>query len=136
MRIHHVGIWTRDLEGLKAFYLQHFNARAGTLYVNARTGFRSYFLSFGGDAAIEIMFRDDVAAGEDAGSGTDEDVRVGYAHLALAVASESEVVEITERLRAAGVPVASAPRRTGDGYFESVVLDPDGNRIEITSEQQ
>jgi len=24
------------------------------------------------------------------------------------------------------------PRHTGDGYFESVVLDPDGNRIEIT----
>jgi lactoylglutathione lyase len=23
------------------------------------------------------------------------------------------------------------PRRTGDGYYESVVVDPDGNRIEI-----
>jgi lactoylglutathione lyase len=25
------------------------------------------------------------------------------------------------------------PRRTGDGYYESVILDPEGNRIEITS---
>jgi catechol 2,3-dioxygenase-like lactoylglutathione lyase family enzyme len=25
------------------------------------------------------------------------------------------------------------PRRTGDGYYESVIADPDGNRIEITA---
>ena len=25
----------------------------------------------------------------------------------------------------------SEPRRTGDGYYESVIIDPDGNRIEI-----
>jgi lactoylglutathione lyase len=24
------------------------------------------------------------------------------------------------------------PRRTGDGYYESVVLDPEGNRLELT----
>jgi lactoylglutathione lyase len=29
--------------------------------------------------------------------------------------------------------VLDGPRRTGDGYNESVVLDADGNRIEITS---
>jgi len=27
--------------------------------------------------------------------------------------------------------VISEPRTTGDGYYESVVLDPDGNRVEI-----
>ncbi len=30
-----------------------------------------------------------------------------------------------------GLPVIDGPRRTGDGYYESVVLEPDGNRIEI-----
>jgi lactoylglutathione lyase len=28
--------------------------------------------------------------------------------------------------------IVDGPRRTGDGYYESVVLDPDGNRIELT----
>jgi lactoylglutathione lyase len=29
--------------------------------------------------------------------------------------------------------VVSPPRVTGDGYFESVLLDPEGNRIELTA---
>jgi lactoylglutathione lyase len=35
--------------------------------------------------------------------------------------------------RSEGVAVLDGPRRTGDGYYESVVLDPEGNRIEITA---
>ena len=31
-----------------------------------------------------------------------------------------------------GYPVISGPRVTGDGYYESCILDPEGNRIEIT----
>ncbi len=36
------------------------------------------------------------------------------------------------RLENDGYRVVNPPRRTGDGYYESVVFDPDGNRIEIT----
>ncbi len=39
---------------------------------------------------------------------------------------------VTERLRADGHRVLSGPRTTGDGYYESVVADPDGNPVEIT----
>lgn len=35
-------------------------------------------------------------------------------------------------MRRDGVEVVSGPRVTGDGYYESCVLDPDGNRVEIT----
>jgi lactoylglutathione lyase len=38
----------------------------------------------------------------------------------------------TNELRGDGFAVVDGPRTTGDGYYESVVLDPDGNRIEIT----
>jgi lactoylglutathione lyase len=41
-------------------------------------------------------------------------------------------VELALSLEDSGFTVASNPRETGDGYYESVVLDPDGNRIEIT----
>ncbi len=56
----------------------------------------------------------------------------GYIHLALAVGSQAEVDALTERLRADGFRALDGPPWTGDGYYESVVLDPDGNRIEIT----
>ena len=59
--------------------------------------------------------------------------RMGLTHLAISLGSEAAVNEITERLRLDGITVLDGPRRTGDGYYESVVLDPEGNRIEITA---
>ena len=52
--------------------------------------------------------------------------------MALSVGSKALVDELTAKLRQDGYPVVSEPRSTGDGYYESCVLDPDGNRIEIT----
>ncbi len=128
MRLEHVAVWTQDLEPLKDFYTTYFGARAGAKYVNAAKGFESYFLSFETGARLEIMRRTDVAAAEGDGP-----PRVGLAHFAIAVGSEAAVDALTERLRAAGIRVAGAPRRTGDGYYESLVLDPDGNPVEITA---
>ena len=58
---------------------------------------------------------------------------VGYAHLAVSVGSREAVTSLTERMRADGVTVVSGPRETGDGYFEAVVTDPEGNEVEITA---
>ena len=57
---------------------------------------------------------------------------LGYAHFAISVGSELSVNSLTELLRERGFAIADGPRRTGDGYYESVVLDPEGNKIEIT----
>ena len=59
--------------------------------------------------------------------------RMGLTHFAIALGSEALVDQLTRRLRDDGHAVLDGPRRTGDGYYESVVLDPEGNRIEITA---
>lgn len=128
MKIEHLALWTADLERAREFYTRHFGAVAGAPYHNPRTGFRSYFLTFASGARLELMQRPDVTARPHA-NGAEP---LGLAHFALSLGSEAAVDEKTERLRAAGVRILSDPRRTGDGYYESVVLDPDGNRIELT----
>jgi lactoylglutathione lyase len=57
---------------------------------------------------------------------------MGLTHIAISVGSEQLVDALTQRLKDDGFPILDGPRRTGDGYYESVTLDPDGNRIEIT----
>ena len=54
------------------------------------------------------------------------------AHIAIAVGSRDAVDRLVERMRTDGITIASEPRLTGDGYYEAVVIDSEGNLIEIT----
>jgi lactoylglutathione lyase len=128
MKIEHVAIWVRDLELMKEFYSTYFKMNISEKYINESKGFSSYFLSFPqGEARLEIMHRSDVSDQADGKALVN-----GLTHLAISVGSQSKVSEFTERLRSDGYIVASEPRTTGDGYYESVILDPEENYIEIT----
>ncbi len=119
-------MWTDKLEELKHFYTKYFGATAGERYHNPTKKFTSYFLSFENGPRLEIMHRPEVD-GAHAG-----DYRKGLIHFAMAVGSPAKVDELTALLRADGYTIAGEPRLTGDGYYESVVVDPDGNLVEIT----
>lgn len=126
MPIEHVAIWTNRLEVLKIFYEVNFSARSGQKYTNTATHFESYFLTFGSGARIELMHAPGVTdSGEPA-------PRTGYAHLAFSVGSREQVDQLTGKLEQDGHQILRQPRMTGDGCYESVILDPDGNPIEIT----
>lgn len=126
MHIEHVALWTLNLDRLRAFYERYFGATANALYRSRRRSFESYFLTFASGARLELMRLE----------GVDEPRSpraLGYAHLAVSVGSQGAVDDLVARLRADGHPVLSEPRTTGDGYYEGVVADPDGNEIEITA---
>jgi lactoylglutathione lyase len=127
--IEHLALWTADVDRLAAFYESYFGARAGPRYRNAAKGFESRFVSFAGGARIELM-RTTTLSPLTVPRGAQ---RMGLTHIALAVGSEADVDQRTNRLRTDGYEVLDGPRRTGDGYYESVVLDPDGNRLELTA---
>jgi lactoylglutathione lyase len=128
MHIEHVAIWTCHLEHLKTFYETYFGARAGPRYCNPAHQFESCFLCFASGTRLELMHMPSIPT-----TRNDREMQfTGIIHLAFAVGSEAAVDALTDRLRCDGYRVAAAPRRTGDGCYESVVFDPDGNRIEIT----
>ena len=124
--INHLALWCSDIERTRTFYEQYFGAVANAKYRNPSKRFESYFLSFEGLVRLELMHRPDIVA-------TAATQTLGYAHMAISVGSEAEVDQLTQRMIAAGVRCIDGPRRTGDGYYESVVLDPDGHRVEITA---
>ena len=125
-RIEHVGVWVRDIDAVACFYERYFGARIGVRYENPNKGFASRFLEFAGGARLELMTRTDVTERA-------ADDRLGLAHVAIALAGDAAVDALATRLRSAGVPILDGPRRTGDGYYECVVRDPEGNRVEIAA---
>lgn len=122
-------MWTDDIDRLASFYEHYFGATVGDMYVNAKKAFESRFISFESGARLEVM-RTTALHPVRAEAGAQ---RMGLTHFAVSLGSERRVDELTDRLRADGFLVIDGPRRTGDGYYESVVLDPDGNRIEIAA---
>jgi lactoylglutathione lyase len=128
MRIDHLALWTTDIDRCAAFYSKYFGATCGARYRNVAKGFESVFLSFSDGARLEVMHTSTLEpVGAEAGA-----QRMGLTHFAIALGSEDAVDAMTKRVRADGFPILDGPRRTGDGYYESVTLDPDGNRIELT----
>ncbi|MVM41503.1 glyoxalase [Spirosoma sp. HMF3257] len=129
MHIEHLAIWVRDLEQMRNFYETYFGATANDKYTNSRKGFSSYFLSFPDNGPrLELMQMPGISEQ----SGDPLTQFMGLTHIAFSVGSETAVDGLTEQFRADGYTIVGEPRRTGDGYYESVVLDPEGNRIEIT----
>jgi len=119
IKIEHAASWVSDLETACSFYERWFQARKGQKYTSVKRPFTSYFLSLGDGARLELM----TSPGE----------APRMAHIAISVGSREAVDRLIEEMKAAGVAIVSGPRVTGDGYYEAVVTDSEGNLVEITA---
>ena len=130
MKIEHVAIWTKKLESLKSFYVTYFDGIANTKYFNKTKGFQSYFITFDSGARLELMYMPGIHKSANNIKGKQH---LGIIHLAFGVDTMSEVDEKAAELKKDGYKVISGPRKTGDGYYEFEALDPDNNRLEVTT---
>ncbi|WP_373524032.1 VOC family protein [Aquiflexum sp.] len=129
MTLEHIALWTDNLENLKDFYCLNFGGKTNSLYLNQKTGFKSYFISFSGGARLEIMEMDGIPSNL---NDRKTKQHLGLIHLAFGTESKEEVDAKAMELKEAGYEILRGPRTTGDGYYEFETLDPDGNRIEVT----
>ena len=150
MRIDHAALFCRDLEQMRQFFIDYFDARSNEQYHNPRTGLRTYILSFTeGSTRLELMQRTEQREPSSSLEWPSRDGRrqsqrpdvqdtdpsqptIGYVHLSFAVGSRKGVDLLTRRLAVDGYTVTSGPRTTGDGYYESSILGPEGIQIEVT----
>ena len=125
MRVAHIALWTADLERLCRFWADTFGAAVGELYQSARRpGFSSRFVYLKDGPSVEIMQGPWIAPEL-------PKERQGYAHLAVSLGSREAVDAMAAQAATAGT-LSSPARLTGDGFYEAVLKDPDGNLIEIT----
>jgi lactoylglutathione lyase len=130
MKIDHVAFWVEDLEAMRNFYLSYFDTSCGERYVNPVKQFCSYFITFNdGGSRIELMHRVDIAA-----NNQQRGFVTGIAHLAITVGNRQRVDTMIEHFREEGYQVIGEPRVSGDGYYEGVILDPEGNVIELLAD--
>ena len=130
MVLEHAAIWTTRLEVLKNYYIKYFDATANDKYTNVQKEFHSYFLSFDSGARLELMTMPGVPLNQ---NDTVQKQHTGIIHLAFGVDTMEQVEAKAKQLLAAGFPILSGPRKTGDGYYKFETLDPDNNRIEVTA---
>lgn len=126
MKIAHIALWSNDIEKLRDFYTKYFNGSSHGIYTNHAKGFASCFMHFDNDVSLEIMQRTDICE-------IYNKEHIGLAHIAFKLPMPDDVNRMIKRLRADGHMIKSEPRITGDGYYEGVISDPEGNIVEITS---
>jgi Lactoylglutathione lyase and related lyases len=134
MKIEHVAIWAKDIDKVCAFYRKYFDGVVHPVYHNPAKQFTSRFVTFESGARLEVMHRPDIDA--DVGTVTSPMFHVehlGFTHLSFSVGSKEGVDRLTQKMSDDGIQIVGQPRTTGDGYYESVVLDPEGNRVEVCS---
>jgi len=133
MTLEHVAIWTNNLERLREYYSKYFAGVPNPKYINPEKKFESYFLSFESGARLELMSMIDIPNNK---NDTIEKQHLGIIHLAFGVASMKDVDLKAAQLKNDGFRILSGPRRTGDGYYEFETLDPDNNRLEVSTKFQ
>ncbi|MDU5714711.1 MAG: VOC family protein [Citrobacter freundii] len=137
MKIAHMALRTQNLEQQARFWVSFFDGKINEKYCSkTNPGFESYFVKIGEDIAIELMTKPGLVGQQP------DNNRCGWVHLAISVGGNENLAisvggnenvdAVAMQAQEQGILV-SGPRTTGDGYYEAVIRDPDGNLIEIVA---
>lgn len=131
MHLEHIALWTRNLEKMREFYVKYFDAVANEKYSSTEDWgelFESYLLAFDAGSRMEIMQLGRIPEGDSAGGKE----TLGLTHIAFVMSNREALDSLAARFKADGYTLTTDPHQVSDGWYETFVLDPDGNRVEIS----
>ena len=125
-QIERIALATNDLEAMCDFYRQ-LGGVVSPFSTRSEDGLRACALDFCG-IRLEVFERQHKTNGA-----AKEGTPPRLLHLGFALGSADAVDELSRILAAAGYQVLEQPHRARkSGRYESVVLDPDGNRLKLS----
>ena len=125
MKIEHIALYVKDLETARSFFVKYLGAKSNEGYHNLKTGFRSYFLSFGDGARLEIMNNPEML------DFSKEFARTGYAHIAFSVGSKEKVDALTAELKTDGYEVVTVPGQPEMVTMKVVLLQSKAIKLKL-----
>lgn len=124
MRISNVGMFVKDLEGAKKFFVDYFGAVEHAVYEDDN-GFKSYILKFDEGPKLELMTKPEIVDEKK------DPNRTGFAHICLKVDSREQLDEITEKFRAAGYKILYEPATVGGKETRAIAFED--NVLEVSA---
>ncbi|WOO89222.1 VOC family protein [Mollicutes bacterium LVI A0078] len=125
MKIDHIAIWCKDIEEMRDFYETYMLGESSELFTGEDTSFQSYILSFPkSDCKLKLMYKQDIDKFH-------KDKRFGLAHLSFKLDSQNAVDDLTALIGNGGYKVYSTPHVDETGQYSSLVIDVEGNIIQL-----
>ena len=128
MKIATVSLNVINLDKMKDFYAKYFGAKVDDKYENFRTGYTYCFLSFDEGARLLLVSSANITENKRT------DNAAGFNRISIVVDGAEKVQELATQLARDGFQIVSGFRMNGYGEYESRVLDPEGNEVEIATE--
>ena len=128
MKIAYVSMYVNDLDKMKDFFVKYFKATVNDKYENFQKGYIYCYLKFDEGSRLSLVSGPNIVEPQE------QALVRGLNRFAIAVNSKEEVKSITDQLEKDGYQVVNGFRMNGYGEYESRILDPEGNELEITTE--
>lgn len=125
MRISIVGMFVKDLEKAKDFFVSYFGAQVHAVYNEEENGFYSYILKFDEGPKLELMTKPEIVDEKK------DPNRTGFVHICLKVESREKLDEITERFKDDGYQILYEPATVGGKETRAITFED--NILEVSA---
>ena len=117
MQISNVGIFVKDLEGAKNFFINYFGAEVHAVYNEEENRYYSYIMKMGEGAKLELMTKPEIVDEKK------DPNRTGFVHICVKVDSREKLDEIIAKIKADGYHIFYEPATNGGNEIRAITYE-------------